>query len=546
MTTTAELTEDAHAAAVEAAVDLLRTKHPDLDLRAGTAVRALVVEPGAVLDASMRDVVNRLRTALSLNAMAREATVPREDAEAVLSNFGVALGGGTKATGRVRVNLVAVAPVTLRAGVFFTSEDGISFVVTETVSAAFEPAAGEERIRAAEDGSFYFTVPVEAVEVGANGNIRQGHALSTTAMVANYDSAEAWSDFSGGEDGESVAAAVARIPSALSSRGMTNALSVRARFAASLPDPSVLRAVSCVGHRDRAMLRDKHNPLGLAVGGRVDVYARLFDAPGVVSFEVTGTLDHVETDEDGTGVYRIVLPAYPGFSAVKFVGPADQPDRQGSLQYELIRTAVEGATNDHDFDTSSDTCEIAWSAYQGAELLVRDSSDYGSHVVTAAATERPATKAFKVDLFWTDGIRALQSLVDDPAVRNVAADYVVRAPALCLVSMTADVRLRPGVAVTARGLAEAVEAYINTRSFTDRLTRSELANILLQNGAESVDLSAGGMYLGGRVCGADGRWYFTEGDALDLTDLGPDRAMVTPGTTVFASEPGSVQITIAA
>ena len=543
MTTVAELTEDAYSTAVKAAVDTVRAKHPDLDLRSGTAVRALVVEPGALLDASQRDTVNRLRTAMSLRAMARETTVPREDAEAVLSNFGIELGGGTKATGLVRVNLVGTAPVTVRAGVVFTAEDGVRFVVTKTTAAAVDPAEGEEEIRPSTGGRYYFTVPVEAEEVGASGNIRQGRALECSIIIGNYYSSEAFSDFTGGEDGESVASAVARIPAALAYRGMTNALSVRAQLSASLGDPSLLRAVSCVGHRDRAQLRDKHNPFGVAVGGRVDVYARLFDAPGVVSFVAEGSLVAYDTDK-GEGTYRIVLPAYPGFYAVRYVGPAEDPGRQGSLQHSLVRGAVQGASADHDFvvapGESGSVCETAWSAYQDGVVTAYAGLDYDDE------DNLLQSKTFKVDLYWTDGIKALQGLVDSPEVRNVAADYVVRSPAICLVSVTAPVRLKAGSSATASELEEAVRAYVNGRSFTGRLTRSELANVLIQHGAESVDLGDAGMRLAGRICGADGIWYYLEGDALDVSAVGPESAMIAPGTVVFAAEQGAVQVSIGA
>lgn len=539
MVTTAELTEDAYNSAVEAAVDLLRVKRPELDLRTGTAIRSLVIEPGAMLDAQMRDVVNRLRTAMSLRAMSRETTVPREDAEAVLSNFGITLGGGTKATGKVRVNLIGTTPVTLRSGVVFTTEEGMEYVVTEMTTGSVDPADGESKIVSANDGTYYFTVPVEAVEVGAAGNIRQGHAMSSSVIITNFLSAEAFSDFSGGEDGESVASAVARIPSALAYRGMTNSLSVRGQLAASVADPSVLRAVSCVGYRDRAQLRDKHNVLGIAVGGRVDVYVRLFDAPGVVSFMADGVLDPVRSSGD-TKVYRVAIPSFPGFYAVKYVGPASEPNRQGSLQYELVRETVAGASDAHDFMvTDNDNCETAWSAYQGGHLIVYDNVTGPDHPVALSGTQQ-----FKVDLFWTDGIAGLQELVDDPAVRNVAADYVVRTPAVCLVSMSCSVRMKPGVSATSAELEKHVADYVNGRSFVRRITRSELANVLLQHGAESVDLSSGGMLLGGRICGADGRWYYLSGDSLDVSEVGNERAMLTAGTVVFAAEPGAIQITI--
>ena len=533
--TTEDLTKDAYSTAVKAAVDTVRAKHPNLDLRSGTAVRALVVEPGALLDAAQRDVVSRLRTAMSLRAMSREATVPREDAEAVLSNFGIELGGGTKATGRVRVNLIGTAPVTVRAGVEFKTGDGVKFIVSETTSASIDPASGEEAIRPANGGKYYFTVPVEAAEVGESGNIRQGRSLECSIIIGSYYSSEAFSDFTGGEDGESIAAAVARIPAALAYRGMTNSLSVRAHLSSAMADPSVLRAVSCVGHRDRSQLRDKHNPLGIAVGGRVDVYARMFDIPGVVSFVTGGLL--VEHDEElMVGTYRITLPDYPGFYAVRYVGPAEDPGRYGSFQHELVRGAAAGASEEHDFDvtpcSSGSVCETAWSAYQNGEILVYADwdSSYGP------------VRQFKVDLYWTDGIRGLQDLVDSPEVRNVAADYVVRSPAICLVSMLAPLRLKAGSSTTDSELEKAVRDYINTRSFTGRLTRSELANVLIQHGAESVDMGDAGMRLAGRICGADGAWYELEGDSLDVANVGPANAMISPGTVVFAAEPGSIQV----
>ena len=534
MTTISTMQADAHDTAAAAAIDRVRAKYPDLDLRAGTALRALVIEPGALLDAAQRDEVNRLRTAMSLRAMSREATVPREDAEAVLSNFGITLGGGTKATGLVRVSLIGVTPVTVRAGVVFTTETGLRFVTTKTVTASTDPADGEAELRSSGDGRYYFTVPAEAEEVGTSGNIQQGHALSCSVVLGNYYSSEAFSDFTGGEDGESVAAAVARIPAALAYRGMTNTLSVRAQLSAALGDPAQLRAVSCAGHRSRAQLRDKHNPLGIAVGGRVDVYARLFDAPGVVSFIVPGQRTGTVTDALGISVslYRIVLPEYPGFYAVRYVGMADDVSgRRGSLQYELQRGAVAGAAMAHDFDTS-DGCETAWSAYQDGVVVAR--------VYNTSA----ASLDFRVDLYWTDGIAGLQELVDSPEIRNVAADYVVRSPAICFVGMAATVRLRAGVTVDSGALNDAVAEYINGRSFVPRLTRSELANVLLQHGVESVDLSAGGMRLSGRLCGADGRWYFLEGDTLDVTAVGPERAMLTDETVVFATEPGAIQVSI--
>lgn len=553
MTTTAAFTEDAYNTAVAAAIDVVRTRYPNLDLRAGTALRSLVIEPAALLDASQRTAVNRLRDAMSLPAMARQGGANREDAAAVLSNFGITLGPGAKSKGLIRINTTSPSDIAVRAGIVFTSASGARFIVTSTTLASSNPAVGESRIIPATGGRYYFTVPAEAAEVGSSGNIPQGHALTTDVILGGYVSAEAFSGFTDGEDGESLASAMARIPSALACRAMTNSVSARARLVDALPDPSVLRAVSCVGMGRREQLRDKHNVFGIAVGGRIDTYVRLFSAPRVVSFVADGTL-LTGAEYAGNGVYSIQIPDYPGFYAVKHVGTADSPDKQGSLQYELVREAVGYSGIGHDFDFRDGWHEAAWSKYQLGRILVKGVTVGGNYITNAYGSPQPpvestmataATMPFKVDLYWCDGISALQDFVDSPETRNVAADHVVRSPAICLVGVHAEVRLKPGVAVSREELESAVTEYVNSRSFVDKLTRSEIANVLIQRGVESVDLSSAGMQLSGRVCGADGKWYYLEGDALDVSAVGPDTAMLGKGTVVFAAEPESVQVTIA-
>jgi hypothetical protein len=61
-----------------------------------------------------------------------------------------------------------------------------------------------------------------------------------------------------------------------------------------------------------------------------------------------------------------------------------------------------------------------------------------------------------------------------------------------------------------------------------------------------VDLGDAGMRLAGRICGADGVWYYLEGDALDVSAVGPESAMIAPGTVVFAAEQGAVQVSVGA
>lgn len=538
------MTEDAYRTAVATAVDLVRSHYPTLDLRAGTAIRSLVVEPAATLDALHRSEIARLRASMSLDAMRQQGAVDTEAANAILSNFGMELGTGKPATGLVRVTVQSQSPVTVRSGVVFSATDGMTFVSTATVSASAIPSSDEKPLVAAEDGTFYFTVPVEAEQAGTAGNIRRGTALSASVLLGRFVSSEAFSDFTGGEDVESLDAAISRIPAALAYRGMTNAFSVRACLSDALEDPSTLRALSCVGQGSRAQLRDKHNLFGVAVGGRTDVYARLFGHPETVSFTAAGA----RCTRDGRECYRIDIPGYPGFYAVRYVGRADQPNSPGTLRTELVRGIADGASAVHDISAGLGGSEGAWSAYQTGTVFVYDvpvGGDYLGEYTEESEGESTASILFNVELYWSPGIDRLQAVVDSPDKCNVAADYVVRSPAICLVSVSARVALRPGGPGTSAELENAVANYINSRSFVGRLSRSEISSVLLQSGAESVDLGVGGMHLSGRVCGADGAWYHMSGDALDVSGIGPDAAMLTQDTVVFGAEPQAIQVIVA-
>lgn len=547
------ITDTAFSDAVAATVDLLRASRPELDLRAGTAIRALVVEPAALAAASLSGDIAALRASLSLESIRAGVGVSREDAAAVLSNFGVTLGPGAAASGLVRIVTRAPGDAAIAAGTTFTDGNGAVFSATTTTRASTTPVGDETPIIARGDGTYYYTVPVSSDETGSGANILQGTVLTPSVAIGGLVFCDAYSDFTGGSDGEGVAAAIDRIPATLAARGLTNAFSVEATLTSRTGGSPRIHALSCVGYRSRAMLRDRHNVLGVSVGGRVDVYVRAFDAPQTVTVVLDGV--RVESS-DSAPRYRIDIPAtYRGAYAVKRVCRADfgfsGDGGSGlwmSLPHRLERGVASADFGVHDFDVSDDACETAWSVWQSLSLVVDDLPYYAEGVVDGVY-KPPATARFKVEIYHVDGLDALQAVVDAEDVRNVSADHVVRYPPICLVDVVATVRPRAGAVVSPQALEACLADYINGRSFTGRLTRSELANVLLQHGVESVDLGAGGMALSGRVCGADGVWYTLSGDALSTVAIGAgvsggDRNMLDANTVVFAAEPESMHVSI--
>jgi hypothetical protein len=166
-----------------------------------------------------------------------------------------------------------------------------------------------------------------------------------------------------------------------------------------------------------------------------------------------------------------------------------------------------------------------------------------STVTVTGVPDNNSTHTFKVELYGNPGMTDLQAYVDDPAVRNVAADFIVRTPLVCLVSMSANVYYPKNAPVVMGTLQSNLAQYINSRSFVQRLTRSELTGVLIAAGASRVELGTHGMLLTGTIRGANGTWYTLSGDQLNVADISLPAALLTPDTVVFAAETQNLHLT---
>lgn len=522
-----DITQEQYNEAAAVLIDMMRTAYPKLDLRNGTALRDLLVNPDATISAWFTQQALEQRECSSLKLLQERSeageAVDASDVSAILSNFGMAASAGSRAQGKVRVSVSESRKYVVAEGFQFSTYDGITFVTTAEHTVSETPDSDEDQLYAGTAG-YYFIIPVIAVDPGFNGNLRSGDALNPASSFYGFVSASAYADFSGGADMESISSLIARIPSSLSQRGLLTKYAVEGQLRQNFDSGDhPIVAVSACGYGNPAQIRDRHNVLGIGVGGRVDVYVRNFTELPVSSSQVTFT-----RQSDGTYKASLSTGDFPGLYAVTGVNKAS--GGLGSYGFSVAYSADVSGTW-HDISVDNSYIEAANTVWRNAVITLVD------HDLT------DDEESLQVTMICLPEIEALQDYVDAPSVRNVGSDYIVRCPMICQVHVNALVRHPYGVAFDKDTARQAVCDYINTSGFIKRLSRSEIACVLQENGASSVPLGSSGMLYGEVYDGAGNLTTFS-GDSLDISSIATPSTLLTPDTCVFTCTPEDVEIEV--
>jgi len=533
MTTLNEVTQAQFDTAEATLISLVRAAYPSLDLRRGTVLRDMLIRPAAAVFAWNSDQLVELQTRMSLiNLEASPTPVPAEWANAILANFGVTLNPGAAATGLAKIMVTGARTYNLAIGFQLATLSGLVYQTTQanTVKVGADTSTGEIELTPVGDGNYYFILPVTAVATGTQYVIAQGTALDSVTTLYGFVSAEAYVDFSGGTSAETLEEALVRLPAAVSYRALESRTSLDAKLRNAFP---VIRALGVQGYGDAAQLRDKHNPMGFAIGSRVDVYARTFMTPSTVVLIKTATRIGANTFQ-----FTIGRTEAPGYYIIKSISETDSSvspgstgvPAVGSYAFTEVREADGLQTTFHDIDSANGMIETAYSIYQKSTVIVT-----GVPIVAN-------THDFKVEVYVAPSLTDLQSYVDDINIRNLEADYLMRCPLICLVEVTAPVYYKAEAPIDVAKMRTDVYNYINSRNFVGRLTRSELAAILRDDGAAWVDLAPNGVILNGIIRDAAGTIIRLTGDALDIQTVYDAQKLVTADTVVFAAELASINI----
>jgi len=540
--TLSDVDQDAFDAAETLLITLLREENPTLDARKGTVLRDLLIRQTAIVVAADNDRYDQLQARMSLNALREDPTAAEpDDVNDILSNFLVSRNPGELSTGSIQIKVSGVTGVTLAAGTRFSTLGGLQFALSELVSARIAPDlnAGEVPLVASDDGTYYyFIAPAQSVEAGADYNINEGTVLDPSTTIYGFITAQAYTLFAGGVTDETITEAITRLPTAISHRAMESRRSIEAQLRDQFEDSDItIQALSTQGYGDLTQLRDKHNPMGFAVGSRVDIYARTFVAPTTVTILKEATL------VAGSYVFTLAPADAPGFYAIRSISEPEaviSPDMDfgavpvlGSYAFTEVRSAVGVADTFHDIDAST-PAEAYFTVYQQAVVTLTGVAPAGT------------THTFKVEVYVAPGLDDIQTFVDSDQIRNLEADQLVRCPLICLVGVNVMVYYDSRFPVDAAQLEQDLAAYINTRSFVPRLMRSELASILHSGGVTRIDMTDTGFELSGTINDAEGTTHVLAGDSLDITTIEDADALIADETCVFAAEECNIHVEIIA
>ena len=208
---------------------------------------------------------------------------------------------------------------------------------------------------------------------------------------------------------------------------------------------------------------------------------------------------------------------------------------------ETVRTADVSGTW-HDIDVTRNASEAFNTVWQGFKVVLVDvPANVNIDDSSSGNDGWSEDREFKVTMYCLPQAEAIQAYVDRDDIRNVATDVVVRCPIICNVSVNAVIHYDPKNPVDSATAKMRIRSFINGLGFVGRLTRSDIVQILKNLGAVSVDMPSQDM-LYGVFHDALGERHTLSGDALDISSIENDEAMISKDTVIFAVEERNIQI----
>lgn len=531
-----QLDPDAVRAALAETVQRVQEDNPNLELRRGVFAELLAYYH-AVLDTQRRTYTNDVLNSRSLLAMQEDPALADPDlVDAVLSNFRVTRRPGRTASGEVTVVVSDDVTVTVAEGSVWEAR-GRRFVAPRVYTAKAEAGQvtgpGDRLLAPLPDGTFAFTITVEAAEEGPDYSVAKDTLVAPLSVPPNYVTSYAASDFVPGLLPETNGEVLARLQEGVAAKALSN----RGNMAAALRAVDAFSrvvAMSIVGAGDAELTRAFHSVLPVALGGRCDWYVRTQEHPARVVLAKTATL--VAKNADGTGVWQFGVGRddAPGFYEFRDIRPPDADPSQGG--YEVV-------SDERGLDLTgggwrpdlADAVEAAYSPYSTAVVRFLDTTDHADLAVGDA-------REYALAAVVMPQVGDIQATVGGRDVRPYGGDVLVKAPVPCFLTVNFTVLKKTGQADPDRdAIRDAVARVANTLGFAGALYASQLQDVIHAYLTDGQSVSAIDMH--GRIRYPDGATvYLRDAEVLEVPD---DPAnMVTARTVQFLCTPEDVGVTV--
>ena len=493
----------------------------------------------AVLQTAQDSYADVLRKSGSLLAVSQDPTLATDSVvDQIASNFRAARYAGSNAKGRAVIVISQLLPSSISLSTTF-SADGKVFTPTATffgrTSESQVVTTSDSLIKPVGDGTFYYTIELQADAVGADGNLKRNTKLTPSSAIPYFVTAYAESSFSSGADYENNAAFIMRLQEGIASKNVSNRKTISAMIRDQAAFKSILD-ISSIGYGDAEQIR-YHSVFPAASGNRLDIYPQVQPIPSVVKVTKEATL---VGRKNGGGLWQVSIlkSDMPGFYDVDKVikaGVADS-DSQSGLE-------IDQDTRGFDLSNESTTfipdiinyTEAAYTAFQTAVVRFID---------TTADPDLPVGTKVNYDLFLRGmpQIRALQDFVAGRDVRPTAGDVVIRAPAPCDLRLSFTIYKKVTDAeIDVTSIKNALTSKVNNLGFTGRLAASTLHSVIHSYLSSEQTVSAIEMF--GKIRKPNGEIKFIRD--FDILEIPSEpSAMVSSKTAIFILNPSDIGLSV--
>jgi hypothetical protein len=447
--------------------------------------------------------------------------------DALASNYNLSRSAAIQAEGTVRVVVTSPLPINLPTNIGFTSV-GRRYA-TQTSYAIRPPGSAlitttDRALTSIGQGRYVFTVDVLADDAGISP-VKANDVLTPDATIANFVSAFADSDFSGGRSAESNAEILAKIPIAMAGKAAAGANGIANLIMSEFPD---VLAVSVIGYGDEEMRRH-HALFPGGSGSRYDIYVKTALLPIVTAVTRTATL---MTNAGDSGVWQCGLgkDLAPGWYDVLSVLPADQDPATNVGVEPTTEVRAADATGDGFVPDLLTGEEAAYTPFQTASITFPD-------VIGTIG----ATADYVVRLRHMPLLRDVQDFVGGGGVRPKGSDIVVRAPVPCDVSIDMLITAPVGSSVDTGVIGQAVADWVNRLGFVGRLPATAIASSIADRLPAGAMVSRTWVY--GTIRQPD-QTIVSAGGPHELIVPNTPEYGVTTNTVSFLADPVDINVVV--
>jgi len=513
---------------------LLLAEDPEFDLD-NSVIYQMVIRPAALFSVLNRDYMDRLRRSMSLKAIEEDPTLADNDiVDGVLSNYRLTRGEGSTAAGSVVVVISTFVTTSVPAGTVFTFE-GKTFTVDDSYTGVTDSENVLDNtyrlITQRQDGNYSFIIDVTADDVGSEYRVDVNSPMSMSPTPANYVYSYAYEDFVGGTNVETNQELLDELQYGMSMRtvgGRTHTIALLGNQGFSFED------ISIIGFGDSEMLRDRHIAFGASTGGKADVYPRTLDKTQQLTFTKPAAIIDLA---DKILQMSFTRDDFPGFYTIDRILPRGSDSVSGSLEIVNEIRSLD-LTGDGFIPDIDNLVEGGFSRFQAAVVQFKDPDlDVTGLVIND-------TVDYVAYVSGLPSIGLIQDFLSERGTADPCADYLVRAPIPCFVSLTIVVRKRDGNPdIDTDSMRESVVNVINDQKFASgHLAVSSVVDVChnyLSDG-DTIDLPI--TLFGSILLPAGGTIDISSTDALYIPDRPGDA--VTSRTTAFFIKSENVAIDV--